>query len=69
MLDNTLGVGDVLCPGVTVEGEGVVPEIDLMINERSQASNGRMQLLDGTRILENGFEPGSLTAEVEMNRK
>ena len=48
------------------EGEGVVPEIDL-INERSQASNGMMQYLDGTRALENGFEPGSLTAEVDMN--
>ena len=64
LLDNTLGVGDILCPGVTVEG--VVPEIDL-INERSQASNGMMQYLDGTRALENGFEPGSLTAEVDMN--
>ena len=68
LLDNTLGVGDILCPGVTVEGEGegVVPEIDL-INERSQASNGMTQYLDGTRALENGFEPGSLTAEVDMN--
>ena len=68
-LDNTLGVGDVLYPGVTMEGEGVVPGIDLMIHERSQATNRMMQLLDGTRILENGFEQGSLTAGVDRIRK
>ena len=68
LLDNTLGVGDILCPGVTVEGEGegLVPEIDLI--NRSQASNGMMQYLDGTRALGNGFEPGSLTAEVKKKK-
>ena len=64
-LDNTLGVGDVLYPGVTMEGEGVVPGIDLMIHERSQATNRMMQILDDTRILENGLEQGSLTAGVD----
>ena len=65
-LDNTSGVGDERYPGVTVEGEGeVVPETDYMRNERSQASKKvMMQLLYGTRDLEEGSELGSITAEV-----
>ena len=66
LLDNTLGVGDLLCSGVTAEGEGegVVPEFNL-ISERSQASTLMTQYLDGTRTLEKEFEPGSLATEVE----
>ena len=48
----------------TVEGEGVVPEFNL-ISERSQASTLMTQYLDGTRTLEKEFEPGSLATEVE----
>ena len=63
----SLGVGDEQYPGVTVEGEGVVvPKTVYVINEQFQASMKLMtQHLDGTRVLEEGSELGSVAAEVE----
>ena len=44
----------------------MLPETDLMKHERSQASKKvMMQLLDGTRDMEEGSELGSITAEVD----
>ena len=45
----------------------MVPGSDLMIYERSQASNIMTQVFDGTKSLVSGFEPGSPTAGVDMN--
>jgi hypothetical protein len=63
LLNNILGVEDDQYPGVTVEGEGVVPNSNA-ITERSQA---KTQYLDGTRTIRHRFGPGSHATKVDRN--